>query len=103
MSTMVYFDTLHYVKTLEAAGFSERQAEAFVKVQQDSLSESLDTTLATKGDIQGVKAEIQGVKTEIQEVKMDLCGVKAEMRVMRWMMGVTMAGVGAIIMKLFFS
>lgn len=100
MSTMVYFDTLYYVKTLRNAGFSEQQAEVFAKVQQESLSECLDTTLATKADIYGVKAEVQEVRTELQEVKMDVQEVKAEVRLLRWMIGATLAGVGAILMKL---
>ncbi len=99
MTTMVYFDTLKSVKTLEAAGFPEKQAEALVKMQQESLSECLDTTLATKAYVLAVKTEL---KSDIQEVKNEIHYIKAEMKLFRWMLGVTLAGVGAIFMKMFF-
>lgn len=96
MASMVYFDTLEYVETLKSAGFSEVQAKAFVKVQQESLSECLDTTLATKADIQNIKTEIQEVKFELKDMKADLTWLK-------WMFGMMMAGMGSLILKAFFN
>lgn len=88
MSTMVYFDTLQYLKTLEKAGFSEVQAEAFVKVQQESLNECLDTTLATKSDMAELKSEMKQM-----EFKLNLHG---------WMLGFISTGITAIVVKSFF-
>lgn len=84
---MVYFDTLHYVKALKKVGFSEEQAETFARVQKESLSECLDTTLATKADLQDVKSTIQKLE--------------ARVHVLEWMQGATLAGIAAILVKLF--
>lgn len=105
-TAMIYFDTLQYVKILEKAGIPDKQAEAFAKAQQKSLSECLDTTLASKKDLFLVKTELQA---EIQEVKDDVHEVKTELKVHRWMLGVLLsglgaliAGVGSLVVKMFF-
>jgi hypothetical protein len=50
MSTTT-FDTFKFVERLEKAGLSREQAAAIAEAQKDSLSEALDSTLATKTDI----------------------------------------------------
>lgn len=47
----ITFDTHRFVKELRDAGIPEPQAEAFVRAQQEILSQALDTTLATKRDL----------------------------------------------------
>ncbi len=47
----ITFDTLKYVKQLEASGVPSAQAEAFVNAQREILAEALDTSLATKSDV----------------------------------------------------
>ena len=64
MATLT-FDTLKFVKRLKAAGFDESQAEALSDVQKESLTEILDTTLATKSDIIRLEKEIASSKSEI--------------------------------------
>lgn len=54
----VTFDTHKFVKDLESAGVPRAQAEAFVRAQQEILSQALDTTLATKADIAILDAKI---------------------------------------------
>ncbi len=81
MSTIT-FDTHAFVKKLKAAGFNDEQAEALSTAQRDSLSEALDTTLATKIDI----ARLEGQLT--------LHG---------WMLRLVIAGIAALILKAFFS
>ena len=44
----VTFDTLKYVRQLEAAGIALQQAEALVTAQRDILSDVLDTQFAVK-------------------------------------------------------
>ncbi|MBF0610326.1 MAG: hypothetical protein HQL55_04265, partial [Magnetococcales bacterium] len=56
--------------------------------QLDVLSESMASTIATKGDI-------TDIKTEITNVKMELA-------VLKWMMGIQLGGTIAIILKSFF-
>jgi hypothetical protein len=88
MST-VTFDTLKFVKTLEAAGMPAQQAEAVAAAVRDS-SDSAD--LVTKKDLQ---IELQKLKTD------DLAPMKADILLLKWMMGVVMAGVIALVMKAF--
>lgn len=80
MSTIT-FDTLAYAKRLKGVGFTEEQAEAQAEAQKAMLSEVLDTTLATKSDINRLEKQII---------------------VLKWMMGLMLTGVVSLIMKAFF-
>ncbi len=93
---MVHFDTLRYAKTLEISGFSSQQAEALARANQEALSESLDTTFATKKDI-------DDLKEEIQEVKVDVLKLESKVSVHSWMLSATLTGVGALVFKAFFN
>ena len=77
----VTFDTHKFVKDLESAGVPPAQAEAFVRAQQEILSQSLDTTLATKSDI------------AVLDLKIDK---------LSWMMGILIALAIANFAKQFF-
>jgi hypothetical protein len=57
MST-ISFDTLKFVKQLEASGIPPVQAEAFVNAQRDILSEAMDTTLATRADVDRIERKL---------------------------------------------
>jgi len=59
----VTFDTLKFVKTLEAAGVSAPQAEAFATAVRDS-TDSID--LVTKADLREVKAELKADMRELE-------------------------------------
>jgi len=61
MSTIT-FDTLKFVEKLEKAGVSREQAVAFADAQKEAFAEALDTTLATKIDIEAIRAELVLVK-----------------------------------------
>lgn len=74
MST-VTFDTLKFVKTLEASGINAAQAEAIASAYRDA---SNDQELVTKKDLQ----------VELAPIKV--------------MLGVVMGGIIALIMKAFF-
>ncbi|MDO8812103.1 MAG: hypothetical protein Q7J38_08770 [Gallionella sp.] len=74
MST-VTFDTLKFVKTLEASGINATQAEAIAAAYRDA---SNDQELVTKKDLQ----------IEIAPLKI--------------MLGIVMGGIIALIMKAFF-
>jgi hypothetical protein len=76
------FDTLSYVKKLRQGGFTEEQAEAHVMAQKQVLAEVLDTNLATKDDINRLEKQIV---------------------VLKWMMGVMLAGVVSLVLKAFFT
>ena len=76
----ITFDTHAFVKRLTTAGMSELQAEAIADAQKASLAQALNTTLATKADIQKVEADIM---------------------LLKWMCGTTLALCVAILARLF--
>lgn len=80
MST-VTFDTLKFVKTLEASGIDAKQAEAIAGAYRDA---SNDQELITKKDLQ-----------------LELAPIKAELQVMKWMSGLILGGVVALVLKAF--
>jgi hypothetical protein len=47
----ITFDTLKFAERLEKAGVPREQAVAIVEAQKDAFAEALDSTLATKRDI----------------------------------------------------
>ncbi|MDE2755666.1 MAG: hypothetical protein OXI92_04005 [Acidobacteriota bacterium] len=57
----ITFDTRKAVRTLQAAGFAEGQADAVV----DTLAEAFTDTVATKTDIAEVKTDIADLKAEV--------------------------------------
>lgn len=77
----ITFDTFRYVDRLEKAGFAREQATAFVEAQRDTLSEALDTALATKQDVSDVKVSIQ-----MLEAKFD-----AKFDKVTWMLSIVLA------------
>ena len=84
----ITFDTFKFVDRLERAGLSREQAAAIVEAQKDAFSEALDTTLATKVDVLGVKTDVA-----LLDAKMDK---------LSWMMGILIALAVANFAKQFF-
>jgi phage shock protein A len=70
-----------------SAGYSEQQAEATVEAQKQMLSEVLDTTLATREDMHGIETRIAKIEAEITSTK--------------WIMGVILGGIVALLIKAF--
>jgi hypothetical protein len=85
MSTIT-FDTLKFVKTLEASGMQAVQAEAIAAAYRDA---SADQELVTKTDLElTLHKELAPIKTEIQ--------------VMKWMNSLVLGGIIVLILKSFF-
>ena len=80
MST-VTFDTHKFVKDLRESGVPEQQAEAFVRAQQEILAQALDTTLATKRDVDGLSIKLDKLDGKIDN----------EVSTLKWMVGVLIA------------
>lgn len=76
----ITFDTLQLVEQLRTAGIPQDQAEAVVKV----IAKSQDN-LVTQ----------QGLETALVPLKTDLA-------VLKWMMGLMIAGVMSLVLKTFF-
>jgi hypothetical protein len=96
--TAITFDTLKFTKRLKASGFTEAQAEGFAEAQRETFEEVLDSTLATKGDISNLRND---TRENVQGVKDRLMGIESEMKLMKWMIGTTLAAVIAILVRLF--
>ncbi len=116
--TPVTFDTRKAVRNLQAAGFSNAQADAMV----DTLAEAFTDTVATKSDIVAVrsdidklqastKSDIVAVRSDVDKLqastKSDIAEVKAEIgrlegRVFRalWIQGAGIVGLVVILTKL---
>lgn len=92
MST-VTFDTLKFVKTLEANGFDSKQAEAIASAYRDATNEQ---DLITK---EGLKFELQ---SELAPIKTEMQAMKTEMQVMKWMNSLVLGGIIILILKSFF-
>lgn len=80
MSTIT-FDTLKFVERLEKAGMPREQAAAFADAQKEAFAEALDTTLATKTDIEAMRADIIRLDTRMS----------GELALVKWMLGVVIA------------
>jgi len=93
MATLT-FDTMKLVDALEKVQIPREQARAIVQVVRESHDSS---DVATKGDIALLENKL--------DAKIDL--VRSELRgeqiLHRWMLGLLIAGVGAIFAKLFFG
>ena len=84
----ITFDTHEFVKKLKSAGFSESQAEAVAEAQRDSLAQALDSHLATKADI--------------SRLELKLLEHEGEFKLIKWMLGIILGGVIALVLKAFF-
>ena len=76
--TTIAFDTLKFTKTLERAGVSPEQAEAFAVAIKDATGEA---EIATKRDVD----RLEGKMTEM---KFDL---------LKWIVGLSLAQFGVLI------
>lgn len=93
------FDTLKFAERLKSGGMPPAQAIAEAEALRDVLSESMDTTVATKTDIAEVKAEISRLDSKFEmklsqlESKIDLKFglVDARFDKVNWMLGVIIA------------
>lgn len=84
----VTFDTHEFVKKLKSAVFSESQAEAVAEAQRDSLAQALDSQLATKADV--------------SRLELKLIEHEGEFKLIKWMLGIILGGVIALVLKAFF-
>lgn len=96
-------DTHDYVKRLTASGITYRQAEAHTK----ALTAFMGNELVRRSDLSAFKSEI---KSDLSDVRSDLSAFKSEiifakiqgqLDLLKWMTGFNLAGVLAILLKLF--
>jgi hypothetical protein len=99
------FDTHAYVKKLEAAGFTEHQAEVLAETQAELINDQL----ASKLDIENVRSDIENVRNELKrdlkELELRLEAKQAEIKaeIIRWTIGAGIfqtALIAALLLKL---
>ena len=81
---LITFDTQEVVKKLRSHGFTEEQADVLTEIQKKVIHDSMDSTLASKGDI-------NTIRNEAQEIKNDISLIKSELIVVKWMLGIVIA------------
>ena len=85
----ITFDTHKFVRRLTAVGVSEAQAEALSDAVREAQSEA---ALATKQDIELLKRDIKELETKLT----------GELTLLKWMLGLLLGGVLALILRAFF-
>lgn len=78
----ITFDTHKFVRKLKDAGFEEKQAEALTEALRAAIE---DSELVTRKDLQ-----------------IELAPIKSDLTVVKWMLGLLLGGVAALILKSFF-
>ena len=78
----ITFDTHKFIRKLKDVGFEEKQAEALTEALLSAIE---DSELVTRKDLQ-----------------IELAPIKSDLSVVKWMLGLLLGGVAALILKGFF-
>jgi hypothetical protein len=89
-------DTLEYVKRLEAAGVDRRQAEAHAAAIRDTLAPQMATEASLQAVADQLDNRISAVAADVADMKPRLRSVEIELRVLRGMVGTSIAGIVGI-------
>jgi len=104
----VTFDTHKFIKTLEEAGVPEPQAEAISTAVRES-HEAAD--VATKGDLRELETNLRHeirelelrIDTRFGQIDIRFEKVHGEMLLLKWMLGLLIAGMASLVLKAFFG
>lgn len=96
MSHTMTFDTLAFVKKLEASGIAAKQSEAITEAIADVYESNL-AAIATKSDLTSLKTDLDGLETRI-DLKIDKMALefdgklsKLESKIITWVVGLIFA------------
>jgi len=93
--TQVVSDLGNQLKTLAA----DAKRDAGQMATKGDLAEVRN---ALKGDLAEVRNELKADVAEVRnELKADIAEVRGDITLLKWMLGITLAGIGAIFAKLF--
>jgi hypothetical protein len=100
--TTLTFDTHAAVKKLIAAGMPDEQAEAQVEVLSEVLSANLGE-LATKQDLKELEMRLDARFEALRgELDARFAALKGEQTLLKWMLGLLLGGIVALVLKAFF-
>lgn len=91
------FDTLKFVRKLREAGFEEKQAEGIAEAFKDASGEA---ELATKRNLDLLK---QDLRVDMERIERKQIEHDGEFKLIKWMLGILLGGVIALVMKNFFA
>ena len=92
-----------YEALINAGASEEKAREAAQALSAENLN-SKDTIAEVKAELAGdIAALDEKLSGEIAETRKDIHKLQLDVAVLRWMMGATLTGVAAIIVKLFFA
>ena len=92
----ITFDTLKFVRKLRESGFEEKQAEGIAEAFKDASGEA---ELASKRDLDLLK---QDLRIDIERIERKQIEHDGEFKLIKWMLGILLGGVIALILKSFF-
>jgi 2C-methyl-D-erythritol 2,4-cyclodiphosphate synthase len=102
---LVMFDTQEAVNKLKANGFTNEQADAVIEIQKQIIHDAMDTTLATKGNINefrnDVNTNFNKVDTSFTEVRSDIKSLETRLSIMEKAQWIIIAGILALVFKSF--
>ena len=93
----ITFDTLKFVRKLREVGFEEKQAEGIADAFKDASGEA---ELSTKRDLELLKMDLRVDLDRIERKQIEHDG---EFKLLKWMLGVAVGGIVALLMKSFFA
>lgn len=67
--------------------------------QQEILSDVLDSTLATRTDLDIVE---RGLHSDLEKIRIDIAELKGEFKLVKWMLGIVVGGIIMIALKIYF-
>lgn len=102
MSTLT-FDTYESIKKLKAVGFTESQAEAQTSLIADLITTQIVTREYLDSQLKELRSDLQveivSVKSSLQA---EIASLKTDIILLKWMLGIVMGGILALILKAFF-
>ncbi len=93
------FDTLEFVESLESSGFTKEQSKGMVTAFKGAQDAQLKE-LVTGGDMVTLRGDLRELESRLDR-RID--AVIGELTLIKWMLGLLLGGVTAIILKTFFT
>jgi hypothetical protein len=88
-------DTLRLAQDLEGAGMARPQAERVAEALNRAVELPLDKRLGT------IEGRLAKLEADLARLRDELADVKGDVKLLKWGNGVVLAGIVAILLKLF--